>query len=112
LGGRWISEFEASLVYRVSSRTARATKRNLMLKKKKKKSKNKNKAKSSNNKTLQDKNNPVTRSRGGGGLGCGSAVDCVQVALGFDAWDNSWGRNTISSHSSSGSLLPQANWEN
>ena len=26
--GRWISEFEASLVYRVSSRTVRATKRN------------------------------------------------------------------------------------
>jgi hypothetical protein len=25
---RWISEFEASLVYRVSSRTARATQRN------------------------------------------------------------------------------------
>jgi hypothetical protein len=26
--GRWISEFKASLVYRVSSRTARDTKRN------------------------------------------------------------------------------------
>jgi hypothetical protein len=26
--GRWISEFEASLVYRVSSRAARATQRN------------------------------------------------------------------------------------
>jgi hypothetical protein len=26
--GRWISEFEASLVYRVSSRIARATQRN------------------------------------------------------------------------------------
>jgi hypothetical protein len=26
--GRWISEFKASLVYRVSSRTARATQRN------------------------------------------------------------------------------------
>jgi hypothetical protein len=25
--GRWISEFEASLIYRVSSRTARATQR-------------------------------------------------------------------------------------
>ena len=34
--GRWISEFEASLVYRVSSRTARATQRNPV-------SKNKNK---------------------------------------------------------------------
>jgi hypothetical protein len=26
--GRWISEFEANLVYKVSSRTARATQRN------------------------------------------------------------------------------------
>jgi hypothetical protein len=35
--GRWISEFEASLVYRtVSSRTARATQRNPVLKKRKK----------------------------------------------------------------------------
>jgi hypothetical protein len=34
--GRWISEFEASLVYRVSSRTPRATQRNPVLKKKKK----------------------------------------------------------------------------
>jgi hypothetical protein len=31
--GRWISEFEASLLYRVSSRTARATQRNPVLKK-------------------------------------------------------------------------------
>jgi hypothetical protein len=30
--GRWLSEFEASLVYRVSSRTARATQRNPVLK--------------------------------------------------------------------------------
>jgi hypothetical protein len=35
--GRRISEFQASLVYRVSSRTARATQRNPVLKKKKKK---------------------------------------------------------------------------
>jgi hypothetical protein len=34
--GRWISEFKASLVYRVSSRTARATQRNLSRRKKKK----------------------------------------------------------------------------
>jgi hypothetical protein len=34
LGGRsrWISEFEATLVYKVSSRTARATQRNPVLK--------------------------------------------------------------------------------
>jgi hypothetical protein len=31
--GRWISEFEGSLVYRVSSRTARATQRNPVSKK-------------------------------------------------------------------------------
>jgi hypothetical protein len=39
LGGRgkWISEFEDSLVYRVSSRTARATQRNPVSKKPKKK---------------------------------------------------------------------------
>jgi hypothetical protein len=37
--GRLISEFEASLVYRVSSRIARATQRNPVSKKKKKKKK-------------------------------------------------------------------------
>jgi hypothetical protein len=41
-GGRWISEFEASLVYRVSSRTARATQRNPVSKnREKQKTKNK-----------------------------------------------------------------------
>jgi hypothetical protein len=39
--GRWISEFEASLVYRVSSRTARATQKNPVSKKKKNKKKKK-----------------------------------------------------------------------
>jgi hypothetical protein len=34
--GRWSSEFKASLVYRVSSRTARATQRNPVSKKKRK----------------------------------------------------------------------------
>jgi hypothetical protein len=29
--GRWISEFEASLIYKVSSRTARAAQRNPVL---------------------------------------------------------------------------------
>jgi hypothetical protein len=37
--GRWISEFEASLVYRVSSRTTRATQRNPVSKNQKKKKK-------------------------------------------------------------------------
>jgi hypothetical protein len=41
--GRWISEFEASLVYKVSSRTARAIQRNPVSKKKKKKRKEKRK---------------------------------------------------------------------
>jgi hypothetical protein len=50
LGGRdrQISEFKASLVYRVSSRTARATQRNPVLKNKKqtnKQTKNKNRTK-------------------------------------------------------------------
>jgi hypothetical protein len=39
--GRQIAEFEDSLVYRVSSRTARATQRNPVSKKKKKKKKKK-----------------------------------------------------------------------
>ena len=41
--GRWISEIKASLVYRVSSRTARAIQRNLVLKNKKQKTENKTK---------------------------------------------------------------------
>jgi hypothetical protein len=40
--GRWISEFKASLVYRVSSRTARATQRNPVSKNQKKKRKTEN----------------------------------------------------------------------
>jgi hypothetical protein len=47
--GRQISEFEASLVYRVSSRTARATERNPVSKNKKKKKK-KNRKKQKNKK--------------------------------------------------------------
>jgi hypothetical protein len=43
--GRRISEFEASLVYKVSSRTARAIQRNPVSKNKKNKNKNKNKKK-------------------------------------------------------------------
>jgi hypothetical protein len=41
--GRRISEFEASLVYRVSSRTARATQRNPVSKNQKKKERKKRK---------------------------------------------------------------------
>jgi hypothetical protein len=47
--GKWISEFEASLVYRVSSRTARATQRNSVLKKQ-------NKTKTKTNKQTNHRN--------------------------------------------------------
>jgi hypothetical protein len=43
--GRWISEFQDSLVYRVSSRTARAIQRNPVSKKQKTKNKKKKKKK-------------------------------------------------------------------
>jgi hypothetical protein len=43
--GRWISELEASLFYKVSSRTAKATQRNSVWKKNKNKQKNKKKNK-------------------------------------------------------------------
>jgi hypothetical protein len=43
--GRWISEFEASLVYRVSSRTARVIKRNPVSENQKKKKRRKEKKK-------------------------------------------------------------------
>jgi hypothetical protein len=46
--GRWISEFEASLVYRVSSRTARAIQRNPVSKTKQTKDKNKTKQNKTN----------------------------------------------------------------
>jgi hypothetical protein len=54
--GRWISEFEASLVYRVSSRTARATQRNPVSKIQKKKAKNKTKQKTNNNNNNKNNN--------------------------------------------------------
>jgi hypothetical protein len=54
--GRWISEFEASLVYRVSSRTARAIQRIPVLKKKKEtKTKNKTKQKTKEEKRKEEK---------------------------------------------------------
>jgi hypothetical protein len=52
--GRRISEFEASLIYKVRSRTARATQRNSVSKKK---NKNKNKKTKQNKKKTQ---NPKT----------------------------------------------------
>jgi hypothetical protein len=51
--GRQISEFEASLVYRVSSRTARATQRNPVSKKSKRKKKKKKKGRKDEKKKVQ-----------------------------------------------------------
>jgi hypothetical protein len=48
--GRQISKFEASLVYRVNSRTARATQRNPVLKKQKQKTNQRNKQTTKTNK--------------------------------------------------------------
>jgi hypothetical protein len=53
--GRWISEFEASLVYRVSSRTARATQRNPVSKNQKNKIKQNNNKKKISNKKIERK---------------------------------------------------------
>jgi hypothetical protein len=50
--GRWISEFKASLVYTVSSRTARARQRNPV-------SKNQNKNKNKNRKKKKEKKKKV-----------------------------------------------------
>jgi hypothetical protein len=47
--GRWISEFKASLVYKVNSRTARATQRSPVLKNKTKQKTKKPKSKNNNN---------------------------------------------------------------
>jgi hypothetical protein len=63
--GRWISEFEASLVYRVSSRTARATQRNPVSKKKKKRRRRRRRR----------------RRGGGGGGGGGGGAALVMVSI-------------------------------
>jgi hypothetical protein len=53
--GRWISELEASLVYKVSSRTARAIQRNPVSKKPQKtKNKNKTNKETNTHKTKQN----------------------------------------------------------
>jgi hypothetical protein len=62
--GRRISEFEASLVYRVSSRTARAAQRNPVSKNKNKnKSKSKTKTKQTKQKTNKTKNKNQTKKK-------------------------------------------------
>jgi hypothetical protein len=54
--GRWISEFKASLVYRVSSRTARAIQRHPASKNKNQKTNIKTKKKKKKKKNLTQKN--------------------------------------------------------
>jgi hypothetical protein len=61
--GRRIFEFEASLVYRVSSRTARAIQRNPVSKKKKKKRKEKEKKNKKQKTKNKNKNKNKTKPR-------------------------------------------------
>jgi hypothetical protein len=58
--GRQISEFEASLVYRVSSRIARATQRNPVSKKTKQTNKQKNKNEKQNKKKKKRQLSPFS----------------------------------------------------
>jgi hypothetical protein len=53
--GRWISEFEAILVNRVSARTAKAIQKNSVLKKQNKANKTKQKNQTKPNQTKQNK---------------------------------------------------------
>lgn len=64
--GRWISEFEASLVYKESSGTARATQRNPVLNKKKEKKRKEGKEKERKRKKGRKDEGPE-EGRGGGG---------------------------------------------
>jgi hypothetical protein len=86
--GRWISEFEASLVYKVSSRTARATQRNPVSKKQNKTNKTKQKQKQNNKKITKKKKKRTWQREEGlclaesGSIGChhpaGSATCCTK----------------------------------
>jgi hypothetical protein len=81
--GRWISEFEASLVYRVSSRTARATQRNLVSKKKKTITIKQNKTKQTNKTEQNEGEEEVKKKRqpSNGGVINKSGVHCVLLML-------------------------------
>jgi hypothetical protein len=67
--GRWISEFEASLDYRVSSRTARDTQRNPVSKNKKNKTKQKTNKKRNKKKEKEKPSRDSTCWREGGTRG-------------------------------------------
>jgi hypothetical protein len=95
LGGRGkrISEFEASLVYKVSSRTARATKRNPVSKNQKPKTKKKKKRKKAY----------ITC------FFCGieDRSQCLLAVLGME-WDTGFALSLISESPYSGSLVQGA----
>jgi hypothetical protein len=61
--GRWISEFEASLVYKVSSRTARAIDKPCLKKQKTKNKKQKTKKKKKNLSQSEDENSKPIKIR-------------------------------------------------
>jgi hypothetical protein len=61
--GRRISEFEVRLVYRVSSRTARATQRNTVLKKKKRKEKKRKEKRKKERSQRNPKNKQTNKKR-------------------------------------------------
>jgi hypothetical protein len=69
--GRWISEFKASLVYRVSSKTARTAQRNSILKSKNKQTKN---PKTNEQKTNKQTNKTTTTKEQFGSLLVSSKV--------------------------------------
>jgi hypothetical protein len=69
--GRQISEFKASLVYRVSSRTARATQRNPVLKDKQTNKQTKNEIKRKTDKKREERRGEGRGGEGKGGEGRG-----------------------------------------
>jgi hypothetical protein len=93
--GRLISEFEASLVYKMSSRTARATQRNSVSKNQKKTKKKKNKKKNKKKKVMlivgNDKKNDRERQECQWAVGqtCTCHSDCGERP---GAWEARKGR--------------------
>ena len=76
--GRWTSEFEASLVYKVSSRTARATQRNPVLKQ------NKTKNKKTKTKKQTKKKKKKKRTWSWKGVCWEKSVESLREELGVD----------------------------
>ena len=84
MGPRQISGFEASLVYKESSRTARAIQRNPVSKKKPKSKKPKNKTKQTNKQTKNPKewDQPVVQSCHPRFLGTSGKLESLKRAYG------------------------------